>query len=127
MESIRPLKKEESPIEEGISSAPPSIALVHCSLKEAIVMSVNPEEPSPAAEEDQHNKEGPHGRTNDPANKDDKQEVQPQELMRGGLNWFMSFAISFTVCAVVPGLPMLYNFGLSAGGPVIMRSLFYLI
>jgi len=42
-----------------------------------------------------------------------------QELMRG-MNGFMSFAISFTVCAIIPGIAQLYNFALNTGGPAVM-------
>jgi len=42
-----------------------------------------------------------------------------QELLRG-MNALMSFSISFTVCAIIPGIGQLYNYGLSTGGPVVM-------
>lgn len=42
-----------------------------------------------------------------------------QELLRG-INGIMSFSIAFTVCAIIPGIAQLYNYGLATGGPAVM-------
>jgi len=44
-----------------------------------------------------------------------------QELMRG-VNFAMSLSYSFTACAIVPGIALLYSFGLQSGGPAVMSK-----
>jgi amino acid transporter len=85
----------------------------------ALPQSHDEEMTSQGSDKDKHPSEFESPSSHDTNKKQSQKTGYKPELMRG-LNLFMSFAYSFTVCAIIPGITLLYNFGLSTGGPAIM-------